>query len=165
MNTTIKGRYAAIRSIILLLLALIYVVQAAQVSPIINSVRIGTNGVYDTTLRSGWLSIDSDSLYKWIAAVRGGTGNYTVKIMGQFNGVAGDTITVDSVAFTGGYESYIATVNGDSLLDLAWPQWTAYSAAARIALKTSPDLFRYQILIKSRTGTGQPVYSLSRLTN
>ena len=165
MNTTHKGtgRFAAsILPIAFFLLALICIAQAAQLTTLIASVRVGIVANYDTILRSGWQSIDEDANYEWIGTVRGGTGNYCIKVMGQFNGVAGDTLTLDSTEFSGGYENYVTGISGDSLMDLAWSQWTSYNAAARTALKLSPESFKYQMLITVRAGTGTPVFTLSR---
>jgi hypothetical protein len=163
-NEGVSRTRALIAPIIFGVLCLVYIAQATSLTPLIAPVTIGTNGSYDTVLKSGWQSIDPDSMYKWVTTVRG-TAGIVVKVMSQFNGVAGDTLTADSVDVTGGYESYVATINGDSLKDMAWSQWTNYSATARTALKAAHDKFKYQVLVLVLNGTGTPVIGLDRLTN
>jgi hypothetical protein len=101
----------------------------------------------DTVVSSQSLKIvNKDSVYRWIWYVDGAA-TVAFKLVSYYNGVPGDSITLDSATTLTGTEKLVATVSGDSLMDAAWKQWTSYSAIAREYRKERLESFSYKLFL------------------
>lgn len=166
MDTKIGAWIGGFFAAFVLSLCLWYGAQPAY-STNANELKAGTYvnlyGTDDTVIYTDWKTVQRDSLYKWgVLAV--GTVDFAFKAIVQIAGQAGDTITLDSANATGGTEMYVNTVNGDSLMDMGWKQWSDYSSDARDAVKSTPGLIKYRLAITTYGCTGTPWFVIYRFT-
>lgn len=135
-----------------LVFALTLIVYAGSITEIIPAHSHHPSEAPDTVLYSSKQEIiHKDTTYNWLWWMNG-TCNAALKIVSYFRGIPGDTLTLDSTSTTSGTQRVVSTVTGDSIMDMAWKQWTAYSANAREWYKQKRDNFRYRLFIVIYTG-------------
>ena len=125
---------------------------AGTSSPLIGPHTHNKSTTPDTVMYSSQQEIDhKDSVYHWVWW-SWGTVNAALKIVTYFNDVPGDTLTLDSTSTTAGFQRSKTGITGDSIMDMAWGNWTAYDDQSREWYKQKKALFKYRLFVVVYTG-------------